>query len=108
MPGERFGLDYGSPSDRTYHEHAGCRGGAGLIADQRLRGTLARRAGGRHAVAKVFRHYGGHFWAVARGDRTEGRPNYPPLRSEHEIAARGAGLNTPGAPSVPSGKRKMT
>ncbi|MFG1395158.1 hypothetical protein, partial [Xanthobacter agilis] len=33
-------------------------------------------------TAKVYRHYARHFWAAARGERTEGHPNYqPPMPS---------------------------
>ena len=27
-------------------------------------------------TAGIFRHYAGHFWAAARGEQTEGHPNY--------------------------------
>ena len=27
-------------------------------------------------TAHVYRHYAGHFWAGARGEQTEGHPNY--------------------------------
>lgn len=33
-------------------------------------------------TAKVYRRYAGHFWAGARGERTEGHPNYKPRLAE--------------------------
>jgi len=44
-------------------------------------------------TAKVYRHYAGHFWAAARGERTEGHPNYRPPLPERELTERHAALD---------------
>ena len=37
-------------------------------------------------TAKVYRHYAGHFWAGARGEKTEGHPNHRPRRPDDSKA----------------------
>lgn len=44
-------------------------------------------------AAKVYRHYAGHFWAAARGERTAGHPNYRPPMPERKLARRRVALD---------------